>query len=219
MPKEKIAVIIVSYTKRHLKKNPGEPRCRLKVLKEKKARCAMEGQEECKEVFGRKYKRVLQSGGDEPRFFDRSYEAYRYVREKLETEASEGREISFADTRGNSVYIMQMHPLVKENETFIEANGQRLLDQVVDCCYVGLTSGPVSERYEEHTDPNDRNNSDWGLDFFVRPFEEAYRVDLLEKFRLESGLKTEGLSNMEAHILEGELAFWLQKQGIAAYFN
>jgi hypothetical protein len=219
MPKEKVAVIIVSYTNRHLEKNPGKPRCRLKVMGEKKARRAMQGQKACKHEFGGKYRRVLQSGGDEPRFFDRSYEAYRYVREKLEAEASVGREISFGDPVGNSVYIMQMHPLVKENETFIEANGQRLVDQAVDCCYVGLTSDLVSERYEEHTDPNDRNKSDWGLDFFVRPFEEAYRVDLLEKFRLESGLKTECLSNMEAHILEGELAFWLRKQGIAAYFN
>ena len=219
MPKEKVAVIIVSYTSRYLEKHPGEPRCRLKVLKEKKARRAMQGQQACKDEFGKRFKRVLQSGDDEPRFFDRSYEAYCYVREKLKAEASLGREISFTNPEGNSVYVMQMHPLVKENETFIEANGQRLVDQAADCCYVGLTSDPVFERYLEHTDPEDRKNTDWGLDFFVRPFTEAYRVDLLEKFRVHTGLKTEGLSNMEAHIREGELAFWLRKQGIAAYFN
>lgn len=219
MPKEKVAVIIVSYTSRYLEKNPGQPRCRLKVLGERKARRAMQGQSACKKEFNKKFKRVLQSGGDEPRFFDRSYEAYLYVREKLKAEASLGREISFGDPLGSSVYIMQMYPLVKENETFIGANGQRLVDQAEDCCYVGLTSDPVFERYQEHIDPNERKNTDWGLDFFVRPFEEAYRVDLLEKFRLESGFKTEGLSNMEAHIIEGELTFWLRKQGIAAYFN
>lgn len=219
MPKEKVAVIIVSYTNRHLEKNPGEPRCRLKVLKEKRARRAMLGQKACKDEFGKKFKRVLQSGGDEPRFFDRSYEAYCYVQKKLETEASLGREISFEDPLGSSVYIMQMTPLVKDYKPFIDANGQSLVHQAESCCYVGLTSDPVVERYQEHTDPNDRKRTNWGLDFFVRPFDKAYRVDLLEKFRLESGFETEGLTNMEAHIIEGELTFWLRGKGIAAYFN
>ena len=84
------------------------------------------------------------------------------------------------------------------------------------CVYVGLTSQEISDRYVQHRSATHRASTRWGKNFFVEPFDAAFRCDLVGAFA-KAGNKVEGLNKYEA--LEGELELrcWLQRQGIAAY--
>lgn len=115
---------------------------------------------------------------------------------------------------------MQMHTGALAEKRMKRENDAKLLE-ASECYYVGLTEKQdVSQRYFEHLKPKGTPKStDWGREYFLRPFEKAYRKNLLEEFEMQSGLTTQNLISSVAHIREADVAKWLRAMGLPAYFK
>lgn len=215
----KVAVITLTYKDSYIERNPGSPRRRIKLVRKSKAEEALQSRQDAKRVFGRKYRRILQSGDDAPQFFEQHHEAYRHILGRIQNAEAWGGSLAFDDPGGHQVYIIELSHAVRDFKTMVKANADELIEAADTFCYVGQTSCAADERYEQHRDPEDEKNSDWGLEYFNAPFEEAYRADLLDAFTAATGQATQGLKKSEAHIVEADVAFWLRERGIAAYFR
>ena len=132
-----------------------------------------------------------------------------------------GSEMCIRDSSGShQIYIMQMHTDALAEKRLNRENDDKLLD-ASQCFYVGLTEKQdVSQRYHEHLKPKGTPlSSDWGREYFLRPFEKAYRKDLLEEFEMQTGLTTSDLISSAAHLREADVAKWLRSRGLPAYFK
>jgi len=219
MSSEQIAVIPLSYKDRYLDRNPSSPKRRIKVVLAAKAEEAVQSRQHTQDVFGKRYKRVLQSGEDGPQFFDGYHEAYRHALNRIEHVRAWGGDIAFDDPDGHQVYIIELSASVREFKKMVKSNGPELINTADTFCSMGQTSKAAEDRYIQHRDPDDRKSSEWGLEYFKAPFEAAYRSDLIDEFKVTSGQSVHDLRKSEAHIVEADVALWLRSIGIAAYFK
>jgi CspA family cold shock protein len=115
------------------------------------------------------------------------------------------------------VYVFEMKPTVIDDDDFAEMNLSLPTDDKGTCVYVGQTSNSPEVRYEQHRSEIHVARTGWGRDYFLDPFELAYREDLLLEFQ-ETGEEFDRLNTYEALKQELALRKWLQKKkGIAAY--
>jgi hypothetical protein len=82
---------------------------------------------------------------------------------------------------------------------------------------VGKTSKTPEQRYLAHTIPGEKSSTVWGRDFFLRPFEKAYRRDLLDRYEA-ADFTFENMKDSEACAAEVHLSEWLRGQGYAVHF-
>ena len=213
------AVITLSYNRSFIERNPGTAKTRMKIVSKAKAQSI---QKEGTSVLrgGKKYKRMLVTGADAPKYFEFKYEAYQHVLERARQEQDKGRTIEFDDSGSHQIYIMEMDVGALDEDRMKAQNDATLL-RGERCFYVGLTEKEDPEvRYIEHRKPKGTSKStDWGREYFLEPFEEAYRLDLLAQYTKDEGKATTQLIASEAHFRERDVAFWLRQQGHAAYFK
>lgn len=212
-------VITLSYKRRYLESHPDHGKTRMMIVgKSKYDKVKREGVSCLKR--GSKFKRLLSTGKDAPVSFKYKYEAYEHALDRLQFEQKKGRTIEFDDSGSYQIYIMQMQTGALAEKRMKTENDFELL-QADMCFYVGLTDKKdVAERYHEHLKPKGTpKSSDWGREYFLKPFVEAYRKDLLEEFQMQSGLTTQNLISSAAHIREADVAKWLRSRGWPAYFK
>ena len=114
-------------------------------------------------------------------------------------------------------YVFQMQPSVLNVKAFKRMNPNLPEDGRAICVYVGMTSKPIVERYHQHRSSDHPANTKWERKFFITPFDDAWRSDLVQDYRMKTKQQTDGLDKFAA--LSGELSLrqWLQQLGIAAY--
>lgn len=212
-------VITLSYKRRFLVRHPELGKTRMMIVgKRKFDKVKTEGMSCLK--GGSKFKRLLISGDDAPVSFKYKYEAYEHALGRHLSEQKKGRAIEFDDAGNHQIYIMQMHTGALAEKRMKRENDAKLLE-ASECFYVGLTEKQdVAQRYLEHLKPKGTPKStDWGREYFLRPFEKAYRRDLLEEFEMQTDLTTSDLISSAAHIREADVAKWLRAMGLPAYFK
>lgn len=219
MQRNTVAVITLTYKDSYIERNPGSPRRRVKLVRASKAEEALQSRQDTKRIFGKRYRRILQSGDDAPRFFEQHHQAYRFISSRIQDAESCGGSLAFDDPSGHQVYIVELDRSVQDFNKMVHSNEAELIQTANTFCYVGQTSCDAEERYDQHRDPDDEKNSKWGLEYFNAPFEVAYRDDLLHAFVAETGQSIHALKKSEAHIVEADVAFWLRERGVAAYFR
>ena len=137
------------------------------------------------------------------------------VRDRLQ-EQNRSVELNLGEA-GQCLYVFQMHDSVCSDGKFIDMNPQlRSGRQPRACLYVGKTSQERCERYSQHRDEAHPASTRWGTGYFLMPFAEAYRGDLILAYQ-QTGEATDTLTHY--HALKGEyrLRCWLQASGFAAY--
>ena len=215
----KITVLTLTYKDSYIERNPDSPRRRIKLVRTSKAEEALQSRQDAKRIFGRRYRRILQSGDDAPCFFELHHQAYRHILSRIQDAEASGGRLAFDDPGGHQVYIIELSHAVRDFKTMVKANEDELIETADTFCYVGQTSCAADDRYKQHRNPEDEKNSDWGLEYFKAPFEAAYRADLLDAFTAATGQATQDLKKSQAHIVEADVAFWLRERVIAAYFR
>ena len=212
-------VITVSYKRRFLEKHPDLGKTRMTIVGKGKFDKVERHGVSCLKN-GSKFKRLLTTGEDAPVSFKYKYEAYEHALRRQKSEQQKGRTIEFDDSGSYQIYIMQMRTDALAEKRMKRENDANLLE-ARECFYVGLTEKQdVSQRYLEHLKPKGTPKSTpWGREYFLRPFEKAYRKDLLEKFEIQTGLTTSDLISSAAHIREADVAKWLRSRGLPSYFK
>ena len=212
-------VITLSYKRRFLERNPDLGKTRMTIVGKAKFDKIQRNGVSCLKN-GSKFKRLLTAGEDSPVSFQYKYQAYEHALGRQKSEQERGRTVEFDDSGSHQIYIMQMRTDALAEKRMKRENDDKLL-AASECFYVGLTEKQdVSQRYFEHLKPKGTpKSSDWGREYFLRPFEKAYRRDLLEEFEMQTGLTTTNLISSAAHIREAEVAKWLRSRGLAAYFK
>ena len=162
------------------------------------------------------YRRLVQEEGIEE--YDCEIEAWDAavcIRDRIQAQ-NRSVELNLGEA-GHCLYIFQMHDSVCSDGKFIAMNPQlRSGRQPRGCLYVGKTSQECRERYSQHRDETHPASTRWGTRFFLTPFAEAYRGDLILAYQ-QTGETTDTLTHY--HALKGEcrLRCWLQASGFAAY--
>lgn len=212
-------VVTLSHKKRWLEDNPGLAKTRINVVNSNTFRKLVSDGVGTLNQGKRRFKRVLITGDDAPQAFDKKYEAYRYVLERLELLKKNGRSVEFEDEVGSQVYIIELNEMARSYRKMKKHNSSKLLENSSTCLYVGLTTKETPEqRYDQHRQSRDVDESTtWGREYFLTPFDRAYRRDLLLQYEEETGLKLFDLKNSEAHVREFEVTEWLRQSGYAAY--
>ena len=114
------------------------------------------------------------------------------------------------------VYAFYMNEEVLDKEKFREANPDYETGQ--PCVYVGMTGKTIEERYEEHTNPRNKNykkGSKWMKKHGVRGFSEALAIDLLS----HPNISRETLTFGEALQNEKLYAEWLRSKGFGVWWG
>jgi len=212
-------VITLSYKSRFLERNPDLGKTRMTIVGKAKFDKIQRNGVSCLKN-GSKFKRLLTTGEDAPVCFEYKYQAYEHALGRQKSEQQRGRTIEFDDSGSHQIYIMQMRTDALAEKRMKRENDAKLLE-ASECFYVGLTERQdVAQRYLEHLQPKGTpKSSDWGREYFLRPFEKAYRKDLLEEFEIQTGLTTSHLISSAAHIREADVAKWLRSKGLPAYFK
>lgn len=212
-------VITLSYKRRFHERHPELGKTRMMIVGKGKFNKVKKDGMSCLKG-GSKFKRLLTSGEDAPVSFKYKYEAYKHALGRQKSERQKGRTIEFDGSGSYQIYIMQMSTDALAEKRMKTENDSELLQADI-CFYVGLTDKKdVAERYREHLKPKGiPKSSDWGREYFLRPFEKAYRKDLLKEFEMQTGLTTSDLISSAAHIREADVAKWLRSRGFPAYFK
>lgn len=114
------------------------------------------------------------------------------------------------------VYAFYMNQEVLGKKKFKEANPNYQTGQ--PCIYVGMTGKTIEERYEEHTNPRNKDytkGSKWMKRHGVRGFSEALAIDLLN----HPNISRETLTFGEALQNEKLYAEWLRSEGYGVWWG
>mgnify|MGYP001062691866 CR=1 FL=1 len=114
------------------------------------------------------------------------------------------------------VYAFFMNEDVLDKNKFREANPNYHKDK--PCVYVGMTGKTLEERYEEHTNPQNKNyskGSKWMKRHGVRGFSQALAVNLLS----HPNISRETLTYGEALQNEKLYAEWLSSKGYGVWWG
>ena len=114
------------------------------------------------------------------------------------------------------VYAFHLNKGVLDKNKFKEANPK--YQKGKPCVYVGMTGKNIEERYDEHTNPRDKNyskGSKWMKRHGVRGFSQALAVNLLS----HPSISRETLTYGEALQNEKLYAEWLRSKGYGVWWG
>ena len=174
------------------------------------------------------YKHIQKSQGFET--FDNKIEAYIAGYKKLDSIHKKGPKawmFGDNDKRNYSVYCMKLDTRVWANKDFRKAN-THIADKLnkqsfsVSAYYVGQTHHSIKKRYCQHikTKEEEKTSTEWGRNYFLRPFANALDQNLIQRFEKETGISTTGLLYGESLIIEHQLANWIRSnRNFGAYYG
>lgn len=116
----------------------------------------------------------------------------------------------------HKVYAFHLTNDVLNKRKFKEANPNYIEGKA--CVYVGMTGKTLEERYEEHTNPRDKNfskGSKWMKRHGVRGFSKALAINLLS----HPNISRETLTYGEALQNEKLYAEWLSSEGYGVWWG
>lgn len=219
MPKKQVpqyVVAVFSMKKRWLDRHPDAARIRVRVIT-RKAYDRIKNGEAVSDVLSKAYRRWVTT--DKTILCDTELEAWASAQALHEEMLSARRrvDLNFGPTCYR-IYAIEMEPLVAKEKTFLKMNSMLTDIEERTCVYVGLTSKEIVDRYAQHRSVEESASTKWGKKYFCEPFEEAFRIDLLDAYR-ELGNRVENLNKFQALQAELDLRIWLQRRGVAAYSN
>ena len=205
---------VFSITKRFQRKHSEAARLRIRVIS-KKSFDRIQNGESVKTVLSKRYRRWVSE--DPMMICDSEIDACEAAIQIHDSMIADRRRVDLhLGPANHRLYVIEMDSKVAKHRAFKEMNAEVDDLDSSTCVYVGLTSQEISDRYVQHRSATHRASTRWGKNFFVEPFEAAFRGDLVDAFA-NAGNNIEGLNKYEALKGELELRCWLQRQGIAAY--
>ncbi len=116
----------------------------------------------------------------------------------------------------HKVYAFYLSDDVLDKSKFKEANPKYIMGK--PCIYVGMTGKSIEDRYEEHTDPENKNykkGSKWMKKYGVRNFSDALTLEVLN----HPNISKENLTFGEALQNEKLYGEWLRAQGYGVWWS
>ena len=208
-------VAVFSMRSRWLRRNPDAAKLRIRVLPKSKLDLILVEQT-VEGHLPRHYRRLVQEEGisefeDEIAAWDAAVvkrDDLREQRRSVELELGKPE---------HCLYVFEMDNSVWSDKQFVAMNPRFQGDEVSGACvYVGKTTKKREERYAQHRDKTQIASTKWGKQYFLRPFEVAYRGDLIHAYQ-QTGEATDCLTHYAALKSEYRLRCWLQSIAIAAY--
>lgn len=200
--------------KKWLKRGPDRKKLRLRILSRESFEQILADKSPQPTLKG-PYRRWLREEGFFA--FETEDQAWKVAYDWLAELRGARRSVALKDSEGHRVYVFEMQPAVWDKKRFAACNDHLDSTHHPTCLYVGKTSKTPEERYLAHTTPGRKGSTAWGREFFIRPFEKAFRQDLLDRYEAD-GFTVEKMKESEAFAAEAHLSEWLRDNGYAAYF-